>query len=514
MRRRLPVTASSTPLLARISLASVVLALLVAAAFAILVFAIASLRKSTDTATRSKDVTVATLELEKLVLDLETGLRGFVLARDERFLTPLRTARAELPAATGRVEDLVRDDPPQRQRVKQLAAQIDAYVSDYALPLVKIAQIDPVAARAQVARSEGKLRLDQIRNGFQRVLTVEDARAANAVDSANRKSTRAIEIGFAALGVSALLVLLFGAYLVRSIARPVRGVADAATRIASGDLAIRLEEEGPGEIRELEQAFNSMAASLGQNKRELEGQYERLRESERLRTELLSIFSHELRTPLASVLGYTSLLLRRNLDDDTRRRYLEIVDGQSRRLAALVEEFLDAQRLEGGRFELNEEVFDAAELLREQVQIHAAETDRHRIGLSVPATPLYVRGDSRRLAQVLGNLLGNAIKYSPEGGPIDVSARRVGGQLRIEVRDRGLGIASEHHSRIFTKFYRAEARASGIAGAGLGLAVARDIVEAHGGEIGFTSSEGAGSTFWVALPSVDEPDTGETRAAS
>src|SRR5581483_10036798 len=182
------------------------------------------------------------------------------------------------------------------------------------------------------------------RNGFKRVLAVEDARAADAVHSANRKSSRALEIGFAALGVSALLVLLFGAYLVRSIARPVREVAGAATRIASGDLAIRLEEEGPGEIRELEQAFNSMAESLGQNKRELEGQYERLRESERLRTELLSIFSHELRTPLASVLGYTSLLLRRKLDDATRRRYLEIVDGQSRRLAALVEEFLDAQR--------------------------------------------------------------------------------------------------------------------------------------------------------------------------
>src|SRR5207302_1452595 len=167
-------------------------------------------RKSTDTATRSKDVTAATLELEKLVLDLETGLSGFVLARNEHFLTPLRSARAELPAAVERVERLVEDDPPQLQRVKQLAAQIDAYVSDYALPLVGIARIDPAAARASVARSEGKRRLDQIRNGFQRVLTVENARAADAVRSANAKSSRAIEIGFAALGVSALLVLLFG----------------------------------------------------------------------------------------------------------------------------------------------------------------------------------------------------------------------------------------------------------------------------------------------------------------
>jgi signal transduction histidine kinase len=511
--RALRATVSSTPLLARITLASAVLALLVSAAIAILVLAILSLRNTTDTATRSKDVTAATLRLEKLVLDLETGLRGFVLAQNEHFLEPVSAARADLPGAIAAVEKLVAAEAAQRLRVEQLASLIREYVSDYVLPLIAIARQDPSAARASVARVEGKRRLDQIRNRFGQVLAVQDGIAARGVASAHQKASQAIELGFAALGVSALLVLLFGAYLVRSIARPVRAAAGAATQIAAGDLRIRLEEVGPGEIRELERAFNSMAESLGESKRELERQYEQLRESERLRTELLSIFSHELRTPLASVLGYTSLLLRRELDAETRRRYLEIVDGQSRRLAALVEDFLDAERLEGGRLELHEEVFDAGELLREQVQVYADETDRHHLDLALPPTPLYIRGDARRLAQVVGNLLGNAIKYSPDGGSIEISARRVGTQLRIEVRDRGIGIAPEHHSRIFTKFYRAEARASGIAGAGLGLAVARDIVEAHGGQIGFTSAEGAGSTFWVSLPGVAAHESGRTRAA-
>src|SRR5207244_11435194 len=144
---------------------------------------------------------------------------------------------------------------------------------DYTLPLIGIARRDPAAARASVAQSEGKLRLDQIRGRFRRILSVEDTRSAEGAASAHRQASHAIEIGFAALGVSALLVLLFGAYLVRSIARPVRAAAGAASQIAAGELGIRLEERGPGEIRELEQAFNSMAESLGQNKRELQRQY-------------------------------------------------------------------------------------------------------------------------------------------------------------------------------------------------------------------------------------------------
>jgi signal transduction histidine kinase len=200
------------------------------------------------------------------------------------------------------------------------------------------------------------------------------------------------------------------------------------------------------------------------------------------------------------VLGFTSLLLHRDVDDETRRRYLEIIDAQGRRLSALLDDFLDVQRLEEGRLELGSERVDMAALLAEQVQLFEAQSEAHRLELRVTETPLAVRGDSNRLAQVVGNLLSNAIKYSPEGGVVHVRGERANSSVRVVVEDEGLGIPRAQQARIFTKFYRGEAATSGIAGSGLGLAFARAVIEAHGGKIGFTSAEGEGSTFFLELP--------------
>jgi two-component system, OmpR family, sensor histidine kinase VicK len=256
-------------------------------------------------------------------------------------------------------------------------------------------------------------------------------------------------------------------------------------------------------VGELTRAFNAMAEKLERNRQELQAQNEQLRESERMKSELVSIVSHELRTPLASVLGFTSLLLTRDFDEETRHRYLGIIDAQARRLGSLIDDFLDARRLEQGRLELGRDRVEIGPLLREQAELFHGQSQHHRLNLQIPSQPLAVRGDRDRLAQVIGNLLSNAIKYSPEGGVVEVVGEDDDGVVRVAVRDQGVGIPDDQQSQIFTRFFRGDAAASGISGTGLGLAVSREIVEAHGGRIGFTSAEREGSTFWLELPAAD-----------
>jgi signal transduction histidine kinase len=483
----------------RMIVATAVLALIVAGAFGILVHAVSTLDDATKREAHAKDVTAASVTLEKLVLDLETGLRGFVLTGNERFLQPWSRAREQLPRRLAAFERVATGDRQQARRARDLATLIREYVIDYSEPVVEIARDDPAVARTTVASTEGKRRTDEIREAFGRFLSAEDRLAARSAASARSQSDRAVALAIAGLILSAVLIVGFGLYLARSIARPVRGVATAATRLAAGE-SPELQKGGPGEVGELTQAFNRMAEQLERGRAELEAQNTKLRESERAKTELVSVVAHELRTPLASVLGFTSFLLSRDVDPDEQKRYLEIIDAQGRRLSSLVDDFLDVQRLEEGKISLAQELVDMAALVREQAQLFVGQSSRHSVDIQLPAKPLPVRGDSHRLAQVVANLLSNAIKYSPEGGVVEIAGERDRDLVRVTVRDEGVGISDDLRERIFNKFVRGGGVARGISGSGLGLTIARSLVEAHGGRIDFKSAIGQGSTFWVELP--------------
>jgi signal transduction histidine kinase len=497
--RRMSWTGSG--LVTRIALSAVAVAAGLAVVFAVLLLAIVSLGQRSQDARHSQQVIAAANRLQTYVIDLETGARGFALTRDERELDPWRTAQDRYPAAVTALVDLTKDNRIQQRRALEIKRSIQTYFSAYSSPLVDFLRRNPDTAPSVATSARGRNQVEAIRGQFATFLESEGALSEDRNDRAQATRRNALIVGGIGLGTAFLLILVGAIYVNRAVARPVRRTADAAARIARGDLSERLDTHGPGEVGQLERTFNTMAASLERTVADLEERNRTLAESEQVKTELVSNVSHELRTPLASVLGFSSLLLERDLEPEQTKRYLELIRSEARRLASLLNDLLDLQRVEQETLELRREEFDLTELLETQVTLYSAQSDVHELKLRGSEHRLIVRGDRDRLAQVIGNLLSNAIKYSPEGGVVELTVTPIGGEAWVWVRDEGLGIPLDYQDKIFTKFFRGDmGRERGIAGTGLGLVLARQIVEAHGGQIGFESEPGLGSTFWIHVP--------------
>jgi signal transduction histidine kinase len=495
---------SSPSLAGRLLIASALLAALLGAVFVVLFAAVVSSRDATRGEERARDLTEETFTIERLVLDADTGVQGFVVTQDERFLQRWRSARRQMRTVLPRFERLTGASSESSDEAR-LVQNVRDFVGQHSRAVVDIAREQPEAARTDVAQQEGRFQRDEIRMLLQKVRDTEERTADARAESADDTTRRAVWLAAAGLIVSSLGIVLFAAYLARTIARPVRDVADAAERFAGGRVwPVLLPEHGPQEIGQLTRSFNVMARELDRQKSELEQQNAQLRESEQLKSELIAVASHEVRTPLSSVLGFTKLLLKDDSDAETRRRYLGIVEAQAERLAALLDDFLTLDRLEKGQLGMRDELVDMTTVLRDQVELFEAESEGHHLELQALADSLPVRGDPARLTQIVGNLLSNAIKYSPGGGIVEVVAERTNRTVRVSVNDEGLGIPTEQQDRIFTKFFRGTAVDSGIPGSGLGLAFSRAVAEAHGGRITFASTAGEGSTFSLELPAAQE----------
>ena len=231
------------------------------------------------------------------------------------------------------------------------------------------------------------------------------------------------------------------------------------------------------------------------------------KEAEQLKDEFVSLVSHELRTPLTSIKGAARTLLRHysSLDDATRRELLRDVDEESDRLHRLVENLLDFSRAEAGVLRLATEPVHMGKLAARVVKEMRSRAPTHGFDLNFPSELPPVEADPLRVEQVLRNLLDNAVKYSMPGGLIELRGRISGDKLEVSVRDQGIGIRPEDLNRVFGRFQRADdsAQARGP-GVGLGLAICRRLVEAHGGRIWVESEPGVGSTFFFTLPIVQE----------
>jgi len=307
-------------------------------------------------------------------------------------------------------------------------------------------------------------------------------------------------------GALALLVSLgVGLWAARRLTIPLDRLGSFSRRLAHGHLDARVPPAGVEEIDQLGEQFNMMADRLTESLRLLEADRDRLRE-------FVADVSHELRTPLAALRTYTELQKDGGVDEETRAEFLDRSTEQLARLEWMSANLLDLSRIDAGIFPMDVRVGDLREPVRVAVEASAEPAAARQISVTyaAPSTTVAIRFDRERIVQLVTNLVGNAVKFTPPGGTVAVEVRDEPEAAVIEIADTGPGIPPGELPRIFDRFYRGtnvgEARASG---SGLGLAIARSIVEMHGGFIEVASVLGEGTVFRVVMPRQGAAASGE-----
>ena len=302
-------------------------------------------------------------------------------------------------------------------------------------------------------------------------------------------------MGLVGGGVLAVGVLLIAFVVFGPVRRRLRHVQDATERLGQGDLRARAPEYGGDEVAALARSFNRMAE-------ELATRADALQASDKARRQLLADVSHELNTPLTAMRGYLETLSMPDLANDaaTRHKYLGIVMEESHRLERIIGDLLDLARLEGGGSTLLRATVEVPALFERVGKRHGREMEARSIQLVQTVAPgaETVTGDPDRIEQAIQNLAANALRHTPDGGTITLSAARVGAHLLLSVADIGRGIAPEHLPQIFDRFYKVDVSRKSSGGSGLGLSIVKAIVELHGGTI--TARNENGAVFEILLP--------------
>jgi PAS domain S-box-containing protein len=576
----------------------------------------------------AQEVQLHSEQILRLLVDAETGVRGYLLTGDSEFLAPYSNAQEELLNAVEGLELLSQQNPDQLSRLQAISELVDQRLVSLQRNIALLSPsngIPVLTADGERLQTllRGKSAMDMLRKKLEEFITVEENRLAERQQILEQER----ELSRAALWLAGIIGIVGGLganYLYTvSVVRRIHQLQHNALAVASGE---PLAEPIPGEdeISQLDQALYATADQISQKQARLQAANRRIAEAarkekalldnsldvicsidgegrfvevspasfkiwgyrpheligqfyeefvvpddlektraiatqiiagepisgfenryirkdgswvdiiwsaswsateqlmfcvarnnterkevERLKNEFVSTVSHELRTPLTSLRGFSEILLRKSCSPEKQRQYLTIIQNESKRLTNLINDFLDLQRIESGRQNYDFAPIDVVPLLHETVDLFAGTDKLHVIRVEAPDRLPDLKADSDRIRQVLSNLVSNAIKYSPEGGEVVISAVQREAIVQVSVTDHGVGMAPEAMTRLFTKFYRVDnANTRKIGGTGLGLALVKEIIEAHDGQVWVESELGQGSTFFFTLPqAIQTPKT-------
>ncbi len=457
----------------------------------LITYHVVALNETADTTRRlsgiSARLVISTTDQQYWLDQLQEYASGYhVLPADSAYLRAYEDVSARFDSSLTRLRALGLTER-ERREMDRLEALWDRFRSD-TRDLDAALAADP---------PDGNLRV--LEDWFRRLREQREAlsRATRRamddhVETASSQAARAERVSWTGLGAAALLAGAVWIFIVGSITRSLRRLTAGTRRVAEGDFGYRLEPEGEDEFAELSRDFNEMNERLG--------------ELDQLKRDFLSKISHDLKSPLASIQEVHNLLLEEvpgELSED-QRRLLELNRQSGERLSEMIRNLLEVSRFEAGAPRLDREEVDLRELTARAADRFEPACRKQGVDLrrSLPAGAVEVTADPGRAREVLDNLLENALSFSSEGEAVDVEVAAADGGGEIRVSDRGPGVPDEKKEEIFDRFFQGDdgaERTSG-GGVGLGLTLCRQIVEAHGGEIGVEDRPGGGSTFRVRFP--------------
>ena len=431
------------------------------------------------------------LDLQKVLADkLDTQSRfeqNFVIAKKEADFEQFLLFKEDFDAQLGRA--LVLADAAAKNLLSQIQRDYQSY-QDLFAEEAQLIRAKKVYSQTEYKQAKDKF-IDTIQASLARIRSDQEEATSAKLKQLAQTVDQALQVSIIITSACLIAIVLLSLLITRSITRPVALLKSKTRDIAEGRFDAGLRISSPPELAELAAAFNQMCERLG--------------EIERMKADFFSSMSHELRTPLTTIKEGTRLLLDGvgGETTDKQRKLLTILAEESNRLIGVVNSLLDLSKMEAGMLNYEFETVNLDPLIRRAVTEIAPLVEAKQIILETAIdTPLPpARLDPERMLQVLRNLLGNAVKFTPKGGQVTVTARPVDGKLQVSVQDSGPGIPAESLTAIFEKFHQGNhKRAHTRPGTGLGLAIAKNIITSHGGEIWAESQLGQGSKFFFALP--------------